>query len=789
MLENIKRLLTRKQGSLQGRIFTSVGLTISIILLTTGAFFAYTNWKYSKENALNFYTQQAQVNATGAKMRTYRAIGTARTMSISVDYMFEGSSISRDTSIKEMLNSVTQQLSKYNDITLYQAAYFSLDTRYLPGEGAEGRKFYIATLDKSGVTVIRKTSLDQTQQDMGMQRAESVQKTTISLPHMSSYPNGSPSAYVVSVAAPIVYNGKVVGSAGVDIPLEQLQRMITKTVVPEGASAYLVSPEGQVVAHTNSEQSGKMLPSTTDPELMKVFQTIFDEKGNGKGSYFVELDGKSHFVVPVNTDQTYTTWAMGLSIPNSVLYHEARVNMLIAILVSILGIVISLILSRKLAQRITTPINKINTSISKLGRGEVKSSAKLDIIDATEIGQISGSVNGLIDSLSKATDFAVEIGRENFAEELVLQGENDDIGRALIEMKESLQRSKNQEHQRQEEEKLTSWANEGLAKFSEILRSNHTDIKELSYNIISSLVKYLNVNQGGIFVQNDVEKEFLDMTACFAYNRRKLLEQRIEVTEGLVGRCFVEAEPIYLLEVPENYMTITSGLGDTPARCLLLVPLKVDNQVNGVIEIASIEPIAEYKMKFIVKVAESIASTLNGARINERTAMLLEQTKLQGEEMAAAEEEMRQNLEELQSTQEEMNRVQEDQKMAMDKIAVDSHMFDMLLTSTSDYMFFKDVNGKFQRLSDSSTVLLNVQQVEDAIGKTVFDLLPSELATELDTDDQLAIAHKKPIVKMVSRITLVDGTVQNIEKNKYPILNSDGNVIGLTCIYKILANA
>jgi methyl-accepting chemotaxis protein len=235
-------------------------------------------------------------------------------------------------------------------------------------------------------------------------------------------------------------------------------------------------------------------------------------------------------------------------------------------------------------------------------------------------------------------------------------------------------------------------------------------------------------------------------------------------------------------------MTITSGLGDTPARCLLLVPLKVDNQVNGVIEIASIEPIAEYKMKFIVKVAESIASTLNGARINERTAMLLEQTKLQGEEMAAAEEEMRQNLEELQSTQEEMNRVQEDQKMAMDKIAVDSHMFDMLLTSTSDYMFFKDVNGKFQRLSDSSTVLLNVQQVEDAIGKTVFDLLPTELATELDTDDQLAIAHKKPIVKMVSRITLVDGTVQNIEKNKYPILNSDGNVIGLTCIYKILAN-
>ena len=785
MFESIKNFFfIQRQKSLQGKIFRAATYTFGAVLAVTGAFFAYTNWTTSKENAEKYYTQQAQVNATGAKMRIYRSIGTARTLTVALDNILQSGSSLRDSSISHLLTSVTQRLTKYNDITLYHAAYFSIDSKFLQGEGSDGHVLYISTADRPGITRLVKQEFDQSGIDKCLQHAEATGKAVISEPYMSSYPNGSPAAYVATIAAPIEVNGKVVGAAAVDIPLDQLQRITKKTSIPEGASAYLISHDEQMVTNTNEELYGKPLPADTDPKLKETLQTIFKEKDKSLGSYYVETDNVSHFVAPVNADQDYTTWAMGLTIPNSVLYHKALVDTLIAILVSLIGLVICSFMSSNMAKRITTPINGMNESITKLALGDVKNTKKLDASDQTEIGQINRSVNNLIDSLGEAVHFANEIGKGNFEENLKLQSENDNIGQALLDMKESLRQSKEQEHQRQEEEKRNNWTNEGLAKFSEILRNNHNDISELSHQIISNLVKYLDINQGGLFVQNDTEKQYLDMTSCFAYSRRKLMDRRIEVGEGLVGRCYIEAEPIYLLEIPDNYITITSGLGDTPPRCLLLVPLKVDKEVNGVIELASLQPIAQYKIDFVQKVAESIASTLKAARVNERTAKLLGQTKLQAEEMAAAEEEMRQNLEELQSTQEEMARVQEEQKRAMDKVTTDNQMFEALLQSTSEYVYFKDSTGHYVKASDSARVLLNVNQIEDAIGKTAFELFPADVAQEIEKEDQAVMKSQTPLLKQQGKLTYKDGTTKTVEKNKYPVKNTGQEVVGLISIYK-----
>jgi methyl-accepting chemotaxis protein len=785
MFESIKNFFSiQRQKSLQGKIFRDATFTFGAVLAVTGAFFAYTNWTTSKQNAEKYYTQQAQVNATGAKMRIYRTIGTARTLTIAIDNILQTGSSLRDSSISRLLTSVTQRLTKYNDITLYHAAYFSIDSKFLQGDGSEGHVLYISTADRPGVLRLVKQGFDQSGIDKCLQHAQSIDKTVISEPYTSSYPNGSPAAYVATIAAPIEVNGKVVGTAAVDMPLDQMQRITKKTAVPEGASAYLISHDQQMVTNTNDELYGKPLAADTDPKLKETLQTIFTEKDKSLGSYYVETDDVSHFVAPVNADQDYTTWAMGLTIPNTVLYKKALTDTILAIIVSIIGLVICSFMSNYMAKRITNPINKMNESITKLGLGDVKNTKKLDTTDQTEIGQINRSVNNLIDSLGEAAHFANEIGKGNFNEDLKLQSENDNIGQALLDMKQSLLQSKDQEHQRQEEEQRNNWANEGLAKFAEILRSNHADISELSHQIISNLVKYLDINQGGLFVQNDNEKQYLDMTSCFAYSRRKLMERRIEVGEGLVGRCFVEAEPIYLLEIPTDYITITSGLGDTPPRCLLLVPLKVDKEVNGVIELASLQPIAEYKIKFVQKVAESIASTLKAARVNERTATLLEQTKLQAEEMAAAEEEMRQNLEELQSTQEEMARVQEEQKQAMDRVTTDNQMFEALLKSTSEFVNFKDNTGRYLKISESSKRLFEIDRIEDAIGKTASELFSADIATIIDQEDNEVMSSQTPIVKKRGKFRYKDGVIVDIEKDKYPVKNASGEVVGLISIYK-----
>lgn len=131
---------------------------------------------------------------------------------------------------------------------------------------------------------------------------------------------------------------------------------------------------------------------------------------------------------------------------------------------------------------------------------------------------------------------------------------------------------------------------------------------------------------------------------------------RVEEGEGLVGQAWQEADTLYITDVPDNFVKISSGLGDANPKSFLIVPLTVNDVTFGVIEIASFTYFEQYHIDFVNKLAESIASTLSTAKTNERTKVLLEQSQQQTEEMRAQEEEMRQNMEEMQATQEEMER-------------------------------------------------------------------------------------------------------------------------------------
>lgn len=92
-----------------------------------------------------------------------------------------------------------------------------------------------------------------------------------------------------------------------------------------------------------------------------------------------------------------------------------------------------------------------------------------------------------------------------------------------------------------------------------------------------------------------------------------------------------------------------------PAMVLVL-PLAVNGEVQGVLELSSVEKLEDHVIEFLEKLAESIASTISNVRVNETTKVLLENSQKMSEELRAQEEELRQNQEEMQATQEELNR-------------------------------------------------------------------------------------------------------------------------------------
>ena len=203
-------------------------------------------------------------------------------------------------------------------------------------------------------------------------------------------------------------------------------------------------------------------------------------------------------------------------------------------------------------------------------------------------------------------------------------------------------------------ERHRSWVNEGLAMLREVMGS-HTHIKSMSEEVISRLVKYIKANQGGAFILNDQHE--LELLACYAFERKKYLNRIIKPGEGLVGQCYLERHQIYLTKVPQDYISITSGLGQANPGCVLIVPLNLKESTIGVLEIASFKPFKKYELEFIEKVAEAFAQSISTIRASEETKKLLDKSLSREQEMKDQEERMRQNVEELYVTQEDMRKV------------------------------------------------------------------------------------------------------------------------------------
>jgi methyl-accepting chemotaxis protein len=332
--------------------------------------------------------------------------------------------------------------------------------------------------------------------------------------------------------------------------------------------------------------------------------------------------------------------------------------MYISILLSLIGVLILSYLIFLIARNLGRTLSQITKVLNKLSRGDIHESNKLTIHTGDEIENMAESVKYLLDGLNQTSEFANQIGKGNLNADFKPLSEADTLGNSLLEMRNSLKTADEELGKRKIEDEKNNWTTNGLAKFSEILRTNAQNIDDLTYNILRNLINYIEVNQGTIFVVDDSAEDdiIFEIKAAVAYDRRKFMKKKVAIGEELVGRCAYERKTIYMTDIPNNYIQITSGLGTANPSALLLVPLVLNDEIFGIIELASFKPLEEYKIAFVEKLAESIASTIATVKVNERTTNLLNQSKHQAEELAAQEEEMRQNLEELQATQEEAAR-------------------------------------------------------------------------------------------------------------------------------------
>lgn len=386
-------------------------------------------------------------------------------------------------------------------------------------------------------------------------------------------------------------------------------------------------------------------------------------------------------------------------------------------------------------------------------------------------------------NLERNINYARQIASGNFDTDH--ETTNDDVlGLSLYEMSKNLKTAA-------EENKNRNWTMAGIARIAEIIRVSNHKMEDLSNQIISYLVKYLNATQGGIFVINDTnpERRFLELKGCYAYDRKKYLEKKVELGEGLLGQVILERDTAYLKVVPQDYLSITSGLGQANPKTLIIVPLKTEDDVVGALEIASFHEFPEYQREFLEKVSENIASSIIFTKNQDQSKKLLEDSQVLAEQLRAQEEEMRQNMEELQATQEDLQRKNVEMEHAQKDLSKERYLLEALMKSTTDSIYFKDLKSRFIRISNSLAKAFGTDDPADVVGKSDFDYFTDDHARPAYEGEQEIIRTGQPLVDIVEKETWENGRETFVSTTKMPLRDLNGNIIGTFGISRDVTNA
>lgn len=395
------------------------------------------------------------------------------------------------------------------------------------------------------------------------------------------------------------------------------------------------------------------------------------------------------------------------------------------------------------------------------------------LISRTYLQKLLKSQEQLSEEVAQAVEFIQNVENGNLvAEQDLRKFRRSTLLSSLFEMQQK-QRKLSENEQRR------NWVSEGLALFANLLR-DHQDFKTLSDHIISRVVKYLGAKQGGLFLlsEEEAEETHLELIACYAYDRKKYLRKKVYVGEGLLGQSFLEKESVLVNEIPRDYAHIQSGLGEASPSCIAIVPLKINDEIYGVIELASFQSIEPHQIEFLEKLGENIASTLANLKINARTQSLLLASQKQAEVLRDQEQEMRENNKAL---EEALNQSQSQASLLKQKenAILESQTILQKVVDSMPHLaiFWKNNHLEYLGCNQLFADINGLNATKDILGKTDYDLpWDQEDVERFHAEDRSVIDSQEAKIDIEDVQANEQGEEIWLRTTKVPLFDQDGKV-------------
>lgn len=414
---------------------------------------------------------------------------------------------------------------------------------------------------------------------------------------------------------------------------------------------------------------------TYERDVLEVLDLL--EEGNHE-------DAVRHFLTEEQKQVRTSIQAQGIALEeiehqamNEVLLNSKKdytLTIQLILLVLGLALLIGIVVTRWVINDFSQSIHQVLNVITRLRLGGVERLPRIERISNDEIGKISSAINQMADTIECHMD------------------QEEKFNNALKEK---------------------NWIETQISEVSTSLQGIQ-NINNLATLFLEKITPLLNANYGVLYIPKGSGADMvLEVEGSYAAESVPFQMKRFHLGEGLVGQCALDRREILLQEIPEDYIKIRSGLGETSPKSLLILPIIFEEKIMAVLEFASLQTFDSLHQILLNRLSTIVGIMIDSVNRQMQVKNLLEQSQSLTEELQTQSEELQMQHEELRSINDQLEKQYHDseikaKELEMTKLELEEQAKQLAASSQFKSEFLANMSHELRTPLNSILILAQI---------------------------------------------------------------------------------